>query len=294
MDYGCRCFHGEHVSSVVQYSYMARKLIVANWKENPKTAAAALRLFKASARTAAKVSASGKRNTKIVICPPSIFLEDVTHAAKLSKSRSANLAIGAQDVFWEEGGPFTGSVGPKMLRALGVKYVIIGHSERRKYFNETDAIINKKILRATADGLHIIFCVGEPLAVREKGIAAAKRYLKSQMTQGLKKVFEGSVKNIIVAYEPIWAIGSGKNDNPKDAAEIAIFIKATVCALATRAEERVSYKANIGVRVLYGGSVNGKNIADYVQLKEIDGALVGGASLKADEFEKLMKAAAQN
>jgi triosephosphate isomerase len=268
---------------------MAQKIIAANWKENPKTASAALRLFEGTARAAAKVSALGKGNFMAVICPPSIFLEGITRAATVSKNHFENLALGAQDVFWEEQGPFTGGVGPKMLRVLGVSYVIIGHSERRKWFNETDAMINKKIMRAIANGLHVILCVGEPLAVREKGIAAAKRYLKNQLVEGLKKVFEGSAKSIIVAYEPIWAIGSGNNDEPKDAAEIALFIKETVGALALY----TAAKKEVKVKVLYGGSVNSKNVGDYVQLDEIDGALVGGASLKADEFGKLMMVAAQ-
>jgi triosephosphate isomerase len=129
-----------------------------------------------------------------------------------------------------------------------------------------------------ADGLHVILCVGEPLAVRKRGIAAAKRYLKDQLTRDLKKAFGGArAKNITVAYEPIWAIGSGHNDNPRDAAEVAAFIKATTG----------------GAKVLYGGSVNSRNAGSYVQLKEIDGALVGGASLKADEFGKLITSAAR-
>ncbi|MDR3581812.1 MAG: triose-phosphate isomerase [Candidatus Pacebacteria bacterium] len=249
---------------------MARKIVAANWKENPKSSAAAMRLFAATARTAGK-----ERATEVVICPPPIFLEDIARA--FSKKHPANLALGAQDVFWEEKGPFTGGVGPKMLRALGVRYVIVGHSERRKWFNETDAMINKKVLRAAADGLRVILCVGEPAEVRKKGIAAAKRYLRAQLAYDLKKVFgEGFTRSIIVAYEPIWAIGSGVNDDPKDAAAIASFIKGTVRAMGGRA------------KVLYGGSVNGRNIRGYVQLKEIDGALVGGASLKAEGFGKLI------
>jgi triosephosphate isomerase len=267
---------------------MAKKLIAANWKENPKTAAEAKRLFEASASAAAKINMSQKGNVKVVVCPPSIFLEEVARTSSKKKWPS-NFALGAQDVFWEESGPFTGGVGPKMLRALGVKYVIVGHSERRKWFGETDAMINKKVLIVLADGLHVILCVGEPSAVREKGIAAVKRHLKDQLVRDLKGIFAGGsgtskraagAGKIIIAYEPIWAIGSGKNDDPKDAVMIAIFIKETARALGAR-----------GVRVLYGGSVNSKNIRDYVQWKEIDGALVGGASLKADEFGKLMHAA---
>jgi triosephosphate isomerase len=272
---------------------MAQKIIAANWKENPKTALAAMRLFEGTAHAAKKVHALGKGRVAVVVCPPSIFLEDIAHAATLSKNHSENFTLGAQDVFWEDRGAFTGGVGPKMLRALGIKYVIVGHSERRKWFHETDAMVNKKVLLVTTDGLRVILCVGEPLAVRTKGIAAAKRYLKSQLTKGLRKVFEGSTRSIIVAYEPIWAIGSGKSDHPKDAAAIAAFIKETVRVMAIRANARASKKATIGVKVLYGGSVNSKNVGDYVQLKEIDGALVGGASLKADEFGKLIKACGQ-
>jgi triosephosphate isomerase len=292
---------------MLQYSHMTRKLIVANWKENPKTALAAKRLFAASARAAAKMSAFDKRSAEVIICPPSIFLEEIGRAASLSKlsktKKIANLALGAQDVFWEEEGPFTGGVGSKMLRALGVQYVIIGHSERRKWFNETDAMINKKVLRALADGLHVILCVGEPLAVRKNGIGAAKRYLKAQLICDLKGVFGGEggqskrtagAGKIIVAYEPIWAIGSGRNDDPKDAVAIAAFIKETVYAFGERGATKGKANSTAGIKVLYGGSVNSKNVADYVQLEEIDGALVGGASLKADEFGKLMKAAAQN
>jgi triosephosphate isomerase len=259
--------------------HMARKIIAANWKENPKTAVEAKRLFVVSARAAAKAP-----GVDVVVCPPPLFLEEV---ARVSKKHLANFALGAQDVFWEEQGPFTGGVGPKMLRALGVKYVIVGHSERRKWFGETDAMINKKVLRARADGLRVILCVGESLVVREKGIVAAKRYLKGQLTYDLKKAFDDSAKSIIVAYEPLWAIGSGRSDNPQDAEAIAMFIKTTVRAMALRVKKRVR------VSVLYGGSVDSKNIRNYVQLKEIDGALVGGASLKADEFGKLMKSATQ-
>jgi triosephosphate isomerase len=290
------------------YNYrMAKKLIVANWKENPKTPAAAMRLFDASARAAAKVRTSGKESVEMVICPPSIFLEKIAREAlpsKLSKTKKlTNLALGAQDVFWEDDGPFTGGVGPKILRTLSVKYVIVGHSERRKWFGETDAMINKKVLRTLADGLHVILCVGEPLAVRKNGIGAAKRYLKAQLICDLKGVFGGEggqskrtagAGKIIVAYEPIWAIGSGRNDDPKDAVAIAAFIKETVYAFGERGATKGKANSTAGIKVLYGGSVNSKNVADYVQLEEIDGALVGGASLKADEFGKLMKAAAQN
>lgn len=242
---------------------MSRKLIAANWKENPKTEAQALKLFKTVAKT-------GGRNTDIVLCPPFIYLEGV-HAAFRKLKKGHGLALGAQDAFWQEKGPFTSEVGPKMLRSLGIRYVIIGHSERRKWMKETDLLINKKIKLALADGLNVILCVGEPLAIRKKGIGAARKYVANQLKldlAGLKRPFAG----VTIAYEPIWAIGTGRYDEPEDAATMAEFIK-----------------DHAPVRVLYGGSVNSKNIGDYVEYKSIDGALVGGASLKAGEFKKIIK-----
>lgn len=245
---------------------LPEKLIVANWKENPKTTARALQLFNAVAKVRS-------RRANVVICPPYIFLDEITRAYKHLRSKKS-LAIGAEDVFWQEQGPFTGGVGPKMLASLGVRYVIVGHSERRKWFKETDAMVNKKIKLAVSDGLTAILCVGEPLAVRKKGARAAEAFVKSQLKKDLQNVRRG---DIIIAYEPIWAIGTGQNDIPEDAAAMARYIKKTVTKSLGR------------VRVLYGGSVNGANASDYVQLKEIDGALVGGASLKAAEFKKIIK-----
>jgi triosephosphate isomerase (TIM) len=250
------------------------KLIVANWKEHPKTEAEALKLFKAVAR--ARRSKTGAA-VEVAICPPFIYLEEITRVFKrMSPTARRGLALGAQDVFWEEQGAFTGEVGPRMLRSLGVKYAILGHSERRKFAKETDAMINKKVALAAHDGLKIILCVGESLAVRQKGIAAAKNFVQQQLLKDLKNVVLKS-GDIAIAYEPIWAIGTGKNDSPEDARAMAQFIKKLL-------KERKQIKP----RFLYGGSVNSKNAGDYVQLKEIDGALVGGASLKADEFIKII------
>lgn len=251
---------------------MARKMMAANWKEHPQTVAEAMRLFDATMRLAADAS-----RADVVVCPPAIHLESAgahVMAAKRKKMLPANFAFGAQDVFWEEEGAFTGGIGPKMLRALGARYVIIGHSERRRFFGETDEMVNKKVLAAQAGGLIPIMCIGEPPEIRRKGRAAAKRYLAHQLTYDLKgtKKKDGG-KGVIVAYEPLWAIGSGNNDDPQDAAEIAAFIKA---------------EAGVG-KVLYGGSVNGANAEGYVRLKEVDGALVGGASLKAGDFRKIIQ-----
>jgi triosephosphate isomerase (TIM) len=250
-----------------------QKLIAGNWKEHPKTEAQALALFKAVAK--------GKRphGVEAVICPPFVYLEGIAREfKKMPRAAKARLALGAQDVFWEEQGAFTSEVGPKMLRSLGVRYVILGHSERRKFAKETDAMINKKIALALRDGLKVILCVGEPPAVRRKGIAAARAFVRGQLLKDLKGIAPKSGA-IAIAYEPIWAIGTGKNDLPEDARAMAAFIKSLL-----------KLRKHIKVRFLYGGSVNGANAGDYVQLEEIDGALVGGASLKAEEFKKIINA----
>lgn len=229
------------------------KLVVANWKANPQTGVETVKLAKAS----------DKKN--VVICPPFLFLEAV-------KKNLKKAMLGAQDVFWKEGA-FTGEVSVKELKSLGVKYVIVGHSEQRRNFKETDAIINKKVKLVIGAGLKAILCVGEELPVRKKGITAAKKFVKSQLQKDLKNVKK--INNLIVAYEPVWAISIVKNskaDTPEDAAKMIRFIKKTVWS-----------------RVLYGGSVSVKNIRGFLKYKEIDGFLIGGASLKAKDFQKMIK-----
>jgi len=250
-----------------------QKLLAANWKENPNSEKRALKLF-------IKEAAKAKRgaNVEVAVCPPFIYLEEIAGEFKKLKSKK-NLSLGAQDVFWAEKGAYTGEVGPKALKRLGLKYVIVGHSERRKYFKETDAMINQKVKAATSDGLVVILCVGESLAIRRKGIAAARAFVKSQLAKDLKNINFKKLKraSIVIAYEPIWAIGTGRHDDPEDARSMAAFVK-----------DRVRKAHGFAPRVLYGGSVNQANVGDYVQLKSIDGALVGGASLKAGEFRKMI------
>jgi triosephosphate isomerase len=244
--------------------------MVANWKENPVTEREAMTLFTKTAR------AKRGSDVHVVICPPIAYLEAIGKNFKALRSKK-NLALGAQDVFWKEQGPYTGGEGPLMLRSLGVHYVIVGHSERRKFFRETDAMMNRKVQAALAGGLSVILCVGEPLAVRKKGIVAARQFVRSQLTKdlsGIRVKDKGiKIKDLIVAYEPIWAIGTGKNDTPADAAAMAKFIKKTV--------SHISYPL---FSVLYGGSVNSGNVREYIRSEDIDGALVGGASLDAKEF----------
>jgi triosephosphate isomerase len=241
-----------------------RKLIVANWKENPATEKAAAKLFH-------EVAKMKRTHADVVVCPPFVYLEEVTTAYRAMRaSARKNFAIGAQDAFWEETGAFTSEVGPGMIKSLGARYVIIGHSERRKYLEETDLMINKKISLALKDGLRVILCVGESVTIRKRGFAAAKKFVSEQLRKDLRHI----KKPVIVAYEPVWAIGTGKNDTPEDAAAMAKFIK-------SRNAKRISC-------VLYGGSVNSRDAGDYVQYKEIGGALVGGASLRALEFKKII------
>jgi len=247
------------------------KLIAANWKEHPKTTSEALALFGAVAKVPRAAGVT------VAICPPFIYLEEMAREFKRMPSATRlRLAIGAQDIFWEEQGAYTGEVGPAMLRSLGAKYVIVGHSERRRFAKETDIMINKKIALAAKDDINIILCVGEPLSVREKGPAVAKKFVGQQLAKDLKNIHLKAGK-LYIAYEPIWAIGTGRSDTPEDAREMAIFIKGVL-----------KKTKRIAVRFLYGGSVDGGNAGSYIQLKEIDGALVGGASLKAEEFKKII------
>ncbi len=237
------------------------KFFVANWKLNPQTEKEAIFLAKA------------EDFQNVVIAPPFPFLKSVSTNLKKSK-------IAAQNIFWEKSGAYTGEVSPAMLGSLNVEYVIIGHSERRKIFNETDEIINKKIQTALEMGLKIILCVGENWVVRKKGLSKTRNFIKNQLKKDLKisKNLKLAFNNLIIAYEPVWAIGTGKSDNPKETAEIIGFIKKFLI-------EYYKLKA----RVLYGGSVNSKNAKYFLEKKEIDGVLVGGASLKPEEFKKIVK-----
>ncbi len=265
-------------------------MIVANWKENPETEADALKLFAAEIKIP-RDGAAGRGTVDVVICPPFVYLEEIAkiframpaRATAHDKSSKKHLAIGAQDIFWEHTGAFTGEIGPGMLKSLGGTYAIIGHSERRKFLNETDEMVNKKAVAALEARLKIILCVGEPLAVRRQGFLYSKKYVKAQLEKDLKGVerITKDKRRIAIAYEPIWAIGTGKNCPPIDAVEMAKLIKKVAQA---------EYAAPPAA-VLYGGSVNGKDAREYLSRKEIDGALVGGASLRPEEFAKICRAA---
>ena len=180
---------------------MAKKLLIANWKENPKTEKVAIELFRAV------MIAQPSNNTQTIICPPFVYLESLAGIVRISRKKN-HPTLGAQDVFWEEKGPYTGEVGPVMLKKLGVRYVIIGHSERRQWLHETDTMINKKIHAAFDAGLRVILCVGESEIIRNKGVVAAQKFVKDQLMKDLKNIsFDNKTANdFIIAYEPIWAI----------------------------------------------------------------------------------------
>ncbi len=239
------------------------KLIVANWKMNVPD----LRRWR---------NLRIPKNIDAVICPPFPYIPSV-------KNQTAKARLGAQNCFWEEKGAYTGEVSPAMLKSFGVQYAIIGHSERRRWLRETDEMINKKVLASLRAGLSVILCVGEPSAIRRRGLSAAKHFVENQLNKDLKGMAGLKIKNmgfkIIIAYEPVWAIGTGRADKPEDSASMANFIKKIL-------DNKFSV-SNPGV--LYGGSVTGKNAANFLKLGSIDGALVGGASLKRREFEKILK-----
>lgn len=241
-----------------------RKLIVANWKMylSPSDS---VKLFEATAK-----------KSKAVICPSFAVLERLGILVKKS-----GVHLGAQDCFWENRGAYTGEVSPLDLKEMGCEYVIVGHSERRNYLSETDEMVGKKVKAALAAGLIPILCVGENKGERKARKASARviEQLEKALA-GLGKLKTG--QGIIIAYEPVWAIGTGQACAPKAAAEMHQLIK-------EKAAELIGIK-NVGV--LYGGSVDDKNIASYLERAEIDGALVGGASAKKDVFASLLATAA--
>lgn len=244
------------------------KIIALNWKLNPETEKEALSLLGFSDRKS------------VLLFPPSIFLAKIAQKAKRA-------GVGAQNIFWEERGAFTGEISPSMVKDSGSRWVLIGHSERRKYFGETDDIVNRKVKAALGARLKVILCVGEPWEVRKKGIRAAKAFVRNQLKKDLSgiKNFKFQIKNLVVAYEPIWAIGTGKSDKPEESAEMAEFIKETLYPKPLPAQAGHT----LNPKVLYGGSVNAKNIAAFLEPREIDGVLVGGASLKKEELKRIFK-----
>lgn len=214
-------------------------------------------------------------NVEIVVCPPFISLQAVKDVLA-----GSNIGLGAQNIFWEKNGAFTGEVSAPMLKSVGCAYVIIGHSERRTYFGETDSTVNKRIFAALAEGLKPIVCVGETLEEREAG--KTFDVIKRQITGGLANLSTEQMMPVVIAYEPVWAIGTGKTATPAQAQEVHAFIRQLLKELFGQATADAT-------RLQYGGSVKPENAAELMSQPDIDGALVGGASLKAETFEKIIK-----
>jgi triosephosphate isomerase len=245
-----------------------RPIIAGNWKMN-KTMAEARAL-------ASKLIplVSGVKDRDIVLAPTFTSLQTVAEAIK-----GTNMVLAAQNLFWEDKGAFTGEISAEMLLDSGCKYVIIGHSERRQYFGETDETVNKKVRQALNKGLLPIVCVGELLGEREAG--KANDVIDRQITGALKGVTAAEMQNIVVAYEPVWAIGTGKTATPDQANEVHAFIRSKVKAMYTT-------EVAESLRIQYGGSVTPDNVSQLMAKPDIDGALVGGASLKPESFAALV------
>lgn len=248
---------------------MRKPIIAGNWKlhHNPRETGEFLSSFLPLVQDITGV--------EMVICPPFVSLT----AAREALAGSA-VALGAQDVFWEEKGAFTGEVAPGMLAECGCRFVIIGHSERRQYFGETDETVNKKVKAAFRAGLVPIVCVGETLGEREKGLT--EEVVTRQTRGAFADVPPGDVERAVIAYEPVWAIGTGKTSNAAEANRVIGLIRQTI-------SREFGAAAGDAVRIQYGGSVKPENIADFMAASEIDGALVGGASLKPADFAALIR-----
>lgn len=244
---------------------MRRKVVAGNWKMN-KDLSGTIELISAIKNELSKSETS----TEVIVCPPFTSLES---ASTLLKGGSINL--GAQNMHYEDSGAFTGEISAKMLKSVGCQYVILGHSERRTLFGESDEMINKKIKKAVSAGLKPIFCVGETLEERESG--STEKVVETQIRNGLSGLNETELSELIIAYEPVWAIGTGKTATPQQAQDVHQFIRNLISELFSNnfAEKLV---------VQYGGSVKPDNAAELFSQPDIDGGLIGGASLKADAF----------
>lgn len=252
-----------------------RKTIIAgNWKMN-KTPSEGKALIEEM-----KTMLSKTKWCEVVLCVPFTDIQAAVKAAKGSK-----IAIGAENMHFEKSGAFTGEISADMLKELGVKYVIIGHSERRQYFNETDETCNKKVKTALENGLRPILCVGESLAEREQDVTM--EVIRKQVKVALQGVTVEEIKKVVIAYEPIWAIGTGKTATSEQAGEVCAKIRDCL-------RELYGARAARAITIQYGGSMNAKNAAELLAQPDVDGGLIGGASLKAPDFAAIVDAANQN
>lgn len=247
-----------------------RIMIAGNWK-----------MFTSAAEAAAlvkslKVKVLNIHSVDMVVCPPFTNLSTVAELLKGSA-----IQLGAQNLYWEDQGAFTGEISAKMLLGIGCQFVIIGHSERRQFFGETEETVNRRLRKTLSAGLTPIFCVGETLAQRQAG--TTEKIVETQMRGGLKDVDADDFKKVVIAYEPVWAIGTGVNATPQQAQEVHAFIRGLLAKI---------YSGVIAeqTRILYGGSVKSANASELLREADVDGALVGGASLEAESFAGIIKA----
>ena len=248
---------------------MRKRIVAGNWKMN-KTPEQTKELI-----NVLKPLVGDEENTEVVFCPPFICLTTAIEAVK-----GTNIKIGAQNMYYEESGAYTGEVAPNMIKEAGCDYVILGHSERRAYFGETDEIINKKVLKAFEHDLMPIICVGETLQQREQGIT--EDLVRMQTKIALKDVPASDAEKAVIAYEPVWAIGTGRTATNEQAQEVCGAIRKVLGEIyGSETAEKI--------RIQYGGSVNAGNAAELFAMPDIDGGVVGGASLKAD-FADIVKA----
>ncbi|MCF2649722.1 triose-phosphate isomerase [Niallia sp. Sow4_A1] len=249
---------------------MRKPIIAGNWKMN-KTLPEAVEFVQ---EVKASVPSSEKVDT--VVCAPALFLGQLVELTD-----GTDVKIGAQNMHFEKNGAFTGEISPVALENIGAKYVVLGHSERREFFNETDESVNKKTIAAFENGLTPIVCCGETLEQRENG--ETNDFVATQVTKALNGLTPDQAKATVVAYEPIWAIGTGKSSTSADANEVCAHIRKVV-------SEQFSSEVAEHIRIQYGGSVKPENIKEYMAQPDIDGALVGGASLEAQSFLALLEA----
>lgn len=248
---------------------MRKALIAGNWKMFKTEEEAVLFAEELAGRV------KDVQDREILVCPPALYIYPLVHALV-----DSSVFVGAQNVFWEDQGAFTGEMSAPMIRSTGARFAIIGHSERRQYFSETDETVNKRLLACIRAGITPVACVGETLAEREAGKTLS--VISAQLKGGLKGVSASQAAHLVIAYEPVWAIGTGKTATPEMAQEVHSFIRAQL-------KELFGPEASGATRILYGGSVKPDNIDILMAQEDIDGALVGGASLEVASFERIIR-----
>jgi triosephosphate isomerase len=251
---------------------MRKDLIVGNWKMN----ATHLETIQMVQKLSYRLDPSDYQRVDVAVCPPFTALRS---AQTVIETDHLQIGLGAQNVYWEDKGAFTGEIAPPMLAALSVSYVIVGHSERRELFGETNDDVNRKVKAVLGAGMTPILCCGETEEEREAGVTEEKIGL--QVRAGLAGLTAEQIAGMVVAYEPIWAIGTGRTASDEDAGAMATFVRETIADIAEDAAE--------STRILYGGSMNPGNVAGLMAKKDIDGGLVGGASLDPDTFASVVR-----